>query len=155
MFKEIINSFGSNIITSIGDTVAKFVTTDKDKKELEYKLNELTLDFKIKLIKADLEIEAENTKRVNNAIEMQKTALNQGDLFSKRFLYYFTFAIFGFVGLFDLCLIFVNIPPSNKEIVNVLCGALNSSVLVAVINFFFGSSISSKEKDKTINNLSK
>jgi len=47
----------------------------------------------------------------------------------------------------------INYPDKNKDVLNMIAGVLNSSCLVMVLSFFFGSSKGSQDKDNTIKSL--
>lgn len=148
MFEKITSLFTGNLIKDIGQTVKSFIVNDRDRALLEMQLTEL-------VNKHTELIENEYTKRLQSAHDLQKTALNQNDLFSKRFLYYLTIVLIAFVAFFDTSLIYVVIPPENKDLINVIAGALNITCLAGIVSFFYGSSASSKLKNDTIGNLSK
>ena len=97
------------------------------------------------------EIEQEYKDRAN-ARALQIAALDQEDLFSKRFLYYFAFGICGFSMVIVIMLFFVEIPESNQRIVDMILGVIIGSGLISVINFFFGSSKGSKDKTDLFRN---
>ena len=99
----------------------------------------------VQLEQINKEIELEYQDRAD-ARALQVAALNQDDLFSKRFLYYFALGICGFSMLIVLLLFFVEIPESNQRIVDMILGVIIGSGLISVINFFFGSSQGSKQK---------
>ena len=94
-------------------------------------------------------------KDKESARDMQKIALQQDDLFSKRFIYYFAFAIFGLSASIIIMLFFVTIPEDNQRIIDMAIGILIGTGLVGVIQFFFGSSEGSKSKGKIIDFLNK
>jgi hypothetical protein len=83
-----------------------------------------------------------------NARNMQVEALRQDDSFSKRFIYYF--AIFwslfaaGYIGFIT----FGTIPESNQRFADTILGFLLGTVVATILQFFFGSSMGSKDKDK-------
>lgn len=83
-----------------------------------------------------------------NARNMQVEALRQDDLFSKRFIYYFAifWSIFaaGYIGFIT----FGTIPPDNQRFADTILGFLLGTVVATILQFFFGSSMGSKEKDK-------
>jgi|10_taG_2_1085330.scaffolds.fasta_scaffold40421_5 hypothetical protein len=99
-------------------------------------INELELIFKDK----------------ESARDMQKEALAQEDLFSKRFVYYFATLIFLFSATIITLLFFVEIPQENKRIVDMAIGIIVGTGLISVIQFFFGSSKGSKDKTQLLNN---
>jgi len=90
-------------------------------------------------------------KDKESAREMQKVALEQEDLFSKRFIYYFATLIFIFSATIIILLFFVDIPADNQRIIDMAIGIIIGTGLVSVIQFFFGSSKGSKDKTKYLN----
>ena len=92
-------------------------------------------------------------KDKEGARDMQKVALEQDDLFSKRFIYYFALCIFGFSALIILLLFFVQIPSDNQRIIDMAIGILIGTGLVGVIQFFYGSSEGSKTKGEIIRKI--
>jgi hypothetical protein len=112
-------------------------------KELE-RLNTKDLqDFQI----ANKKLDMENT---NSARDMQKSALDQPDNFSKRYIYHLATLWSVFSMLFISAIAFIPIPMENVRIVDTILGFMLGTIISAIINFFFGSSHSSKEKDGTI-----
>ena len=89
-----------------------------------------------------------------DAREMQKEALKQDDLFSKRFVYYLSIGVIVFVFLMTIALFFVKIPAENKTIVDMVIGIVIGGY-GSVLTFFFGSSKGSKDKAEKINELTK
>jgi len=81
--------------------------------------------------------------------EMQIAALGQDDVFSKRYAYYLSSAIFGMLFVFVILLFFVTIPTGNSEIIYMTFGTF-IGIVGTVAAFFFGSSSGSKEKSDGI-----
>lgn len=92
-------------------------------------------------------------KDKESARDMQKQALLQNDIFSKRFIYYFAFAIFTFSALVITLLFFVEIPSDNQRIIDMAIGILLGTGLVGIIQFFYGSSKSSEDKTNIIDKM--
>lgn len=90
-----------------------------------------------------------------NARAMQVAALQQTDLFSKRFVYYF--AIFWSVtaALYIAFITFGEIPEANVRFADTILGFLLGTVVATIIQFFMGSSDGSKQKDTTLEALAK
>ena len=88
-----------------------------------------------------------------NARAMQVAALQQTDLFSKRFVYYF--AIFWSVtaALYIAFITFGNIPEANVRFADTILGFLLGTVVATIIQFFMGSSDGSKQKDTVLESL--
>ena len=89
-----------------------------------------------------------------NARAMQQAALQQDDIFSKRFVYYLTIGVVAFVFIMVTMLFFVEIPTENKTIIDMVVGIVIGGY-TSVMAFFFGSSRGSKEKQTAIDRLSK
>jgi hypothetical protein len=106
--------------------------------------NKLTPEQKVEALEL-LKIDLENTK---DAREMQRAALLQDDLFSKRFVYYL--AIFWSVvsSLYFFVATFTEVV--NEEMADIILGFLLGTVAGSIINFFFGSSAGSKAKDQKV-----
>lgn len=85
---------------------------------------------------------------VANARNMQVEALRQDDLFSKRFIYIFAtfWSLFaaGYIGFIT----FGHIPEDNQRFADTILGFLLGTVVATILQFFFGSSMGSKEKEK-------
>tara|TARA_R110000851_G_scaffold291462_2_gene445807 strand:+ start:986 stop:1495 length:510 start_codon:yes stop_codon:yes gene_type:complete len=90
-------------------------------------------------------IELDYADRVD-ARDLQKVALQQEDLFSKRFIYYLTIGVFAFSVIIVLLLFFLEIPESNRDVVNFILGVVVGTGLTGIFNYFFGSSQGSKDK---------
>lgn len=82
--------------------------------------------------------------------DMQKVALNQSDVFSKRFVYYLA----TFWSLFAACYIafitFGKIPEDNQRFADTILGFLLGTIVATILQFFFGSTANSKDKDATL-----
>ena len=136
-----LQKFAPNILDVVGDIlpdagalgIIKNLIDKDDKLTPQQKLEALEL----------LKIDLENTK---NARDLQKAALQQNDLFSKRFIYYL--AVFWSVvsSIYFFLATFTEVV--NEEMADIILGFLLGTVAGSIINFFFGSSAGSKEKDR-------
>lgn len=90
-----------------------------------------------------------------NARAMQTEALKQGDMFSKRFIYYFAlmWSIFSFG--FIIGITFFEIPEQNIRFADTVLGVLLGTIISGILQFFYGSSQSSKEKTQMQMELTK
>jgi hypothetical protein len=156
MFGEVINSIFSSVsgslVKNIGDIVEKYIPSTMDKANLNKDLMNIKSDFDIKIETLQNELNKAYLADVDSARKMQIAALGQNDLFSKRFAYFLAiFIVFG-AFLFDIALFFVNYPQANRDMLNMVAGVINTGALISVINFFFGSSQGSVDKQKIIEN---
>ena len=87
---------------------------------------------------------------VADARSMQKTALSQEDVFSKRFIYWLTAGslILGFAYIFVIT--FLTIPAQNQRFADTILGVVISIIFGTIYNFYFGSSTGSKDKQELI-----
>ncbi len=88
-----------------------------------------------------------------NARSMQVAALNQNDTFAKRFIYYF--AAFWSISsaLYIAFITFGEIPEANVRFADTILGFLLGTIVATIVQFFFGSSDSSKQKDASLESL--
>jgi hypothetical protein len=90
-----------------------------------------------------------------NARNMQVEALKQTDHFSKRFIYYF--ATFWSISsaLYIAFITFGNIPEANVRFADTILGFLLGTIVATIVQFFFGSSDGSKQKDSALESMVK
>ena len=118
---------------------------------------ELVTQIRIAAIKHEEFKMEQETKRiqmeydgVSNAREMQKSALSQEDVFSKRFVYIFA-SFWSLVGAaYIFCITFLTVPEANIRIVDMTSGFMLGTVLASMFTYFLGSSLGSLRKDKII-----
>jgi hypothetical protein len=119
-------------------------------KKLEYEHEEWLMDADTRREAQDLEREKIELADTQNAREMQMTALKQDDLFAKRFVYYFATAIFALTAVYIAAITFATIPDKNLRFADTILGFLLGTLLATIINFFYGTSKSSQNKDATV-----
>jgi hypothetical protein len=83
-----------------------------------------------------------------NARNMQVEALRQDDVFAKRFIYVFATFWSIFAASYIGFITFGTIPEDNQRFADTILGFLLGTVVATILQFFFGSSMGSKEKDK-------
>ena len=88
-----------------------------------------------------------------DARALQRSALEQNDVFSKRFVYFLA----GFWSLFGagyiLLITLVDIPEKNVRFADTILGFLLGTLLSMILNYFFGSSSGSSNKQGVINSI--
>jgi CDP-diglyceride synthetase len=107
-------------------------------------------DAALKLAQIDLETLKVQHANTADARAMQVAALNQSDVFSKRFTMYLT-------SFWSLCaavyvgfITFSIIPEQNVRFADTILGFILGTVVATMLNFWFGSSIGSKEKAEAL-----
>lgn len=150
---NIFNKGAGNLVESIGNVADKLFTSKEEAAKFKLEAE--------KEINRHIEIMSEHSnkatelylKDVADARAMQVEALKQNDTFSKRFVYYFAMMMVLLTIAYDFCFFFVKFPPENKDLLNMIAGVLNTSCLVMIVSFFFGSSMGSADKQKQIEKL--
>lgn len=125
------------------------------------KLRELEISSKVELEKLALEskkednraseaVVAEMNKNTADARAMQVAALGQDDKFSKRFVYMFAagWSIVAIVYIFMIT--FMSIPAANVRFADTVLGFLLGTIVATIINYFYGSSKSSADKNEVM-----
>jgi len=147
--------FIDDLISEVGLPLVKkgiksLTGIDIESKELTAEDKQKILDSQIEIMKIDFEklkLEYENT---NSARDMQKVALQQDDIFSKRYVYYLaTFWSIVAVGYIFL-ITFLTIPEANVRFADTTLGFLLGTIVATIINYFFGSSKSSSDKNQLL-----
>jgi hypothetical protein len=90
----------------------------------------------------------QSNKNTADARDMQKIALQQDDKFSKRFVMYLTMFWSAAAVIYIGFVTFSKIPADNVRFADTILGFLLGTVIATMLNFWLGSSIGSKEKDK-------
>jgi len=104
-------------------------------------------DAALKLAQIDLETIRVQHANTENARAMQVAALAQSDMFSKRFTMYLTSFWSVCAAVYIGFITFSIIPESNVRFADTILGFILGTVIATMLNFWFGSSIGSKEKD--------
>jgi hypothetical protein len=152
LLAPLLATLASNGLGMVADAVTK-----KGKEFVEEKLGiDLTQDPTPETV-ANWKLAAQQHERellqmaygdVANARNMQVEALRQDDLFSKRFIYIFATFWSIFAASYIGFITFGHIPEDNQRFADTILGFLLGTVVATILQFFFGSSMGSKEKDK-------
>lgn len=130
------------VIESVGNAADSLFTSDdeRNKAELESK-------------RIDGDIDKAYLADRDSARKLQTAALQQDDVFSKRFVYYFSISWSLFAMVFMAVVTLADIPDKNTSTVSTILGFLLGTAVASIFSFFLGTSRSSQVKDATINNL--
>lgn len=107
-------------------------------------------DAALKLAQIDLEKIKADYANTADARAMQIAALNQSDIFSKRFTMYLTTFWSLAAGAYIGFITFSIIPEQNVRFADTILGFILGTVVATMLNFWFGSSIGSKEKAEAL-----
>ena len=107
-------------------------------------------DAALKLAQIDLETIRVQHANTENARAMQVAALQQSDVFSKRFTMYLTSFWSVCAAVYIGFITFSIIPEPNVRFADTILGFILGTVIATMLNFWFGSSIGSKEKGEAL-----
>ena len=110
-------------------------------------------EMTLKLKELDLEYAKVDAADRDSARKMQIVALQQDDLFSKRFNYYFAMGWSLFSMVYFILVTFVDLPKDGVNFANIILGFLLGTAIAAIFNFYFGSSQGSKDKTKELQDM--
>jgi len=130
------------VIESVGNAADSLFTSDDERNKAEIEAQRIDADLD-KAYLAD----------TDSARKMQVAALQQDDLFSKRFVYYFSIVWSLFAMAFMAAATLMDIPDKNASTVSTILGFLLGTAVASIFNFFLGTSKSSQTKDATIQTL--
>jgi hypothetical protein len=90
---------------------------------------------------------------VDSARKMQIAALQQEDVWSKRFLYIFStvWSLFAFGYIYMIT--FTVIPQQNVRFADTILGFLLGTIIATMFGFFYGSSITSRNSHESANRI--
>lgn len=150
----IISSLIQNNLPKVAQVVAdKGIDYVSDKLGVQLKPEMTTEEITAVKVAAiqheEFRITADNTNTAN-ARDMQKSALQQEDIFSKRFVYYLASFWSAFASTYIFCVTFMVIPDSSIRLVDTILGFLLGTLIGSIVNFFFGSSKSSADKNSLL-----
>ena len=78
---------------------------------------------------------------LSNARDMQKAALQQDDVFSKRYVYYLASFWSVVAVLYIFAITFINVPEASVRFADTTLGFVLGTVIATIIGYFFGASI--------------
>jgi len=138
---DLLGGQATSIITGIGDTAKKFITTDQDRMAFELEQQKWEFEFK-KLAMTAKQKYFEDTQ---SAREMYKADSS----IQKILALLFTVSFFGFMTFLLFMLQKTELPPAQENLIFTMFGAV-SGIMVTIIGFYFGSSKGSADKDDKI-----
>jgi hypothetical protein len=159
-----LNLIGNAVLAKGKDWVKEKTGVDVDKASLSQedllKLQQFEMEHEEELLrlkqednKINAELEKAYLADVQNARNLQAAALAQYDVFSKRFIYYL--AIFWSMcgAIYIGFITFGTIPQDNIRFADTILGFLLGTIISQILQFFYGSSRSSQNKDETFKTI--
>lgn len=141
IFTKLFSGGADKIIDSVGGVLDNLTTSKEEKEAAKLAIQqEINRHFESIQANATKELELQLGDKAN-ARGMQVEALKQTDLFSKRFVYYFT----AFWSLFSAGYLagttFINIPEKNSHVVDTTLGFLLGTAIALMFSYFYGTSL--------------
>lgn len=150
IIKDLLTGGTSKLVDSIGKVIDENITNKGEMAEITLKIDQ-EVNRHMEAIQASADdIEKAYLQDVASARSLQVAALNQGDTFSKRFMYYLAAFIILSATTFGMLLFWVDVPEANKRLVEMFADVYLFAGALSVIYFFFGSSKGSHDKTETI-----
>jgi len=140
--KDLFSSSVGALVDSVGNAIDKNITNKEEKMQLQKEIEKQIQDFTVQM-------EVLNVENTKSAREMQVAALQQDDKFSKRFAYYLA-SFWSIVGA-GYIVSATWFPVVNEKMADTVLGFLLGTIVATIINYFFGSSKGSKEKQDLLN----
>lgn len=146
-FSNLFSGGASELVTSISNGVSKFVTTDKERMQLENEERKAQRDYDLKYKELDLEEKKAVIGDIGNARQRDSQVQNSANstLLAKNTPSFLSLGTVFFTFVFFFMWAFTDITPSKKEIVIYILGILSGQI-GPIYSFYFGSSLGSKEK---------
>lgn len=147
------NEHAENVAKTVVDVASKITgaATAEGSLELIKTDPKLAAEFADKIQQREADLQLAYFADVDSARRMQIAALAQGDIFSKRFVYYFAIAWSLFSMLYFCWATFGVV--ANQRMADTILGVLIGTCLASFFQFFYGSSSRSQQKDDTIKHL--
>lgn len=112
---------------------------------------QMAAQFQQKLLDSEVELQKAQLLDVQSARHMQEVALQQDDLFSKRFVYVFAAAWSLFsMAYATLVTFWTPATPEGKGIAQTVLGFLLGTAVASIFNYLYGSTKNSMDKTKLL-----
>jgi len=145
--KDILSAGIDKTLSSVKNVITTFIPDKGLQQQINAELERQATEVKLKQLELmETAIKAEVDDRVD-ARQLYRDSIKSDDIFIRRFPMILAATITILSGLILIGLIFFKIPDSNRDILNISLGTLIGGGLVAVINFYFGSSYERKHKE--------
>jgi uncharacterized membrane protein len=138
---DLLGGQATNIITGIGETAKKFITTDQDRMAFELEQQKWEFEFK----KLAMTAEQKYFEDTMSARDMYKADSSIQKILSLLF----TVSFFGFMVFLLFMLQNTTLPPAQENLIFTMFGAI-SGIMVTIVGFYFGSSKGSSDKNEKL-----
>lgn len=150
---SIVSGLISKGMPKVADAVIeKGVDYVQEKMGVTLKPEEEMTDEDVKCIKEramqheEFMTEAEMKDRAD-ARDMQEKAMQSEDPMVRRFIYYFAWFWSGISAAYFFAVTFISLPEGARDFANIILGFLLGTAVAAILQFFYGSSKGSQDKN--------
>lgn len=159
--KSLVSGGLKGLLDGAGTIISKFKADPTKVAEFEKEMEELRINSELEANRIGLEAERIKNAEIESFLKdtqdarASNVAIQQSDKaswLSKNSMYILAIVItIGFFGLLTYMLKY-NVPKENKDILNIMLGSLGTA-WITIVNFFFGSSMSSRANGETIRKM--
>jgi CHAT domain-containing protein len=145
---------GGDIVKSVGDVVDNLVTSQEEKEQLKIELQKVINEHEAKIeseVTKRIELEFKDTDSARNR-EINIATSEKAPLINKIISPLLAILILGSCFLMWYIILFKDIPKEKEIIVAGIVGSL-TTLSMAVVGYYFGSSKGAADKDKVITSM--
>jgi hypothetical protein len=147
---KIFSGGAEKLVAAVGNAFDQNFSNKEEREAQKLQaVQELNRHMEAMMTDATKHLELENKDR-ERASSMQIAALGQNDVFSKRFLYYFStfWSIVSAAYLFGIT--FIDYPEKHNHVVDTVLGFILGTAIAAMFSFFYGTTMNSKVRNDQI-----
>lgn len=158
---DLFSSGATSLVTAIGDSLDKLVTSDEEKKELDNELAKATMQYEVQMAtlgvqEKQIEMQDRDSARVNQS-RIQES--EHASWLAKNVQPFLALVIIALTfGIYWYIIFYGNKQQLDesgmKDLVIYILGAL-TTIVTQVVAYFFGSSSGSAAKSKTLEAMTK
>ncbi len=133
-------------LDSVKNVITTFVPDKGLQQQINAEIDRQANELKLKQLEvAEKAMEAEVADKAS-AREMYKESIKSDDVFIRRFPMILAASTLALSGILLIGMLFMPVPDTNRDIINISLGTLLGGGLGTIIQFFFGSSYEKKHK---------
>lgn len=153
--KSLLTGGASNLVDSVKNVISEFHLSPEDKLKAEQELTRLTnehIEKMATLAQAEFEAQVKDMDSARNR-EIQIAVADKAPLINKIISPILAILILGSTFLMWYIILFKDIPKEKEALVAGIVGSL-TTLSMAVVGYYFGSSVGSKQKSEQLDKIS-
>lgn len=155
---DLFSGGASTLVDSVGKVLDNVVTTKEEKQQLDNEIRKSEMQFQLDLKKLSLEEQQMIMGDMSSARsrEVQMMSIENNTKLNRNLMPYMALGTILVVMALFFVLVFTPgvIKSESKDVIIYILGVL-SAVLTQIYSYYFGSSVGSADKQKTINSFNK